>query len=92
MKKVNFANNVRYLMQKEGLTQHDLAKKLDVSRSAVAGWVTNRRECSFENLIIISDYFNISIDILLTSEDIEKDIKKHDKKELIYEMITERID
>ena len=90
MRKVNFANNVRYLMEREGLTQHDLAKKLDVSRSAVAGWVTNRRECSFDNLIVISDFFGLPIDIILCSTDIEKDIKKHDKKELMYEMITEK--
>lgn len=48
-----------------GLSQEKLAEKLGVSRSAVAKWETDKGLPDIENLKIIAQLLNISIDYLL---------------------------
>lgn len=50
-----------------------MAEDLNISRSKISSWETGRREMSLYDAVIISDYFNVSMDNLfnkkaLTSE------------------------
>ena len=53
------------MRKSKNLIQEQLAEKINVSRIAVAKWETNRTQPNNENIIIISDFFNITIDELL---------------------------
>lgn len=79
-----------------GLSQEQFAKKMNISRSAIAKWESDRGIPDIDNLKVISQLLNISIDYLLDeTEDINQFIfkekidlskyegKKHDKKSQI---------
>lgn len=55
------------------VSQEKMAEDLNISRSKISSWETGRREMSLYDAVIISDYFNVSMDNLfnkkaLTSE------------------------
>lgn len=49
----------------EGLSQEQLAEKLNVSRQAVTKWENDKGILDIDNLIVISDELNLSLDELL---------------------------
>lgn len=52
--------------ERTGISQKELATILNVSPSAVALWEVNKRCPSLESLLMIADYFNVSMDIFFT--------------------------
>ncbi|OFI48969.1 hypothetical protein BG261_04720 [Floricoccus tropicus] len=67
-------------LQKD-LTQDELAKVLNVSRSTVSSWEVGRNYPDLETLVAISDYFSLSLDKLIR-EDAE--MVKSERKKLKY--------
>ncbi len=67
-----------YLLRvRNSLTQKEMGKILGVSRVAISQWEMTKEIIPLEKLNIYSDYFNVSLDYILTlSEDKEK---KHNK-------------
>nr|WP_216696368.1 helix-turn-helix transcriptional regulator [Enterococcus innesii] len=53
-----------------GLTQEELAEKLQVSRSAISNWEIGRNYPDIQTLIFLAKTFNVSLDYLL-NEDLE---------------------
>jgi len=60
-----FGERLAKLRKERGLTQKQLAKHLQISKSTLAMYETNKREPDFETLIFISKFFEVSIDYLL---------------------------
>lgn len=60
-----FNKVLKSLRQSMGITQEDLAKTLNISRSAVGMYEKGDREPDYETLELIADYFNVDIDYLL---------------------------
>jgi len=58
-----------------GLTQDDLGKILNVSKSTICFYEKEVRIPSLQNLIDISDYFEVTIDYLLGRDVLIKDEK-----------------
>lgn len=56
---------LRALRSKIGLSQKNLADKMNVSRSTVAMWETDKSEPDNETLIKLASLFNVSTDFLL---------------------------
>lgn len=56
------------LRKKQGLTQQELAGKLEVSRQAVSKWEVGLAVPNTENLKILSDLYNVPVDYLLNDE------------------------
>jgi len=48
-----------------GLTQEELAEKLQVSRSAISNWEIGRNYPDIQTLISLAKTFNVSLDYLL---------------------------
>lgn len=69
-----FGDKLKKLRQNINMTQEELADKLNVSRPAVSKWETEKGYPSLESLKDIADLFEISIDELISDEDIK--IKK----------------
>lgn len=65
---MSLGEKIRFLRTKNGLTQENFAEKLNVSRSAIAKWETNSGVPEVNNLKMISQIFDISLDELLNDK------------------------
>ena len=64
-----FFERLLYLRTEKALSRKQLAENLGVSVRLISYWENGQRECDFNMLIKIADYFDVSIDYLLGSED-----------------------
>lgn len=64
----DFNKILKILRTSKSVTQDELAKALNISRSAVGMYEKGDREPDYETLEAIADYFNVSIDYLLGRE------------------------
>ena len=60
-----FQNILKSLRVAKGLTQDELSKQLNISRSTIGMYEKGAREPDFETLELIADYFNVDTDYLL---------------------------
>ena len=56
------------LRKKNGLSQEQLAERLNVSRQAISKWESGISVPESEKLVVISSYFNVSVDYLVKDE------------------------
>jgi len=73
---MTFSDRLKELRKEKNLTQEDLAKILEISRSTIAGYETERKEPDYETLKKIADFFNVSIDYLLGRTDVRSPLDK----------------
>ncbi len=57
------------LRKKSGLSQEQLAEQLGVSRQAISKWESGQSVPESDKLIVISNYFKVSLDYLLKEDD-----------------------
>lgn len=87
-----FKEKLKQLRKAAGMSQEDLAGKLNVSRQAVSRWETGETLPDADMLVQLSNLFEVSIDSLLKSEDdiIKKSSETanniDDKEVLIYKI------
>ena len=62
---MRFGEKLSFLRKQRGMTQLDLAEKLDISRQAVSRWEQGISEPSTENLVSIGKLFDVSVDALV---------------------------
>lgn len=58
------SKRLKELRIKAGLTQNDVAKILNISRSAYAYYESSKRQLNYESLKALSDYYQVSMDYL----------------------------
>jgi transcriptional regulator with XRE-family HTH domain len=75
---MTFNEKLLSLRRKSGLSQEELAEKLDVSRQAVSRWENGETLPDAQNLLVLSDIFGVTTDYLLRDE-MEKE--KSEEKE-----------
>ncbi len=66
---MKFGETLKNLRDIKGITQKELGKLLGVSRATIAGYETKNHQPDYEKLELLSHYFEVSIDYLLTGED-----------------------
>lgn len=64
-----FSEKLQLIRKSKGMTQEELAEKLDVSRQAVAKWESGQVYPDISNLIQISNLFNITVDYLVKDQE-----------------------
>ena len=67
---MEFNEKLQELRKQKGLTQEQLAEALFVSRTAISKWESGRGYPSIESLKAISKYFSVTIDQLLSGEEV----------------------
>ena len=67
---MEFNEKLQELRKQKGLTQEELAEILFVSRTAVSKWESGRGMPSIESLKAISKFFTVTLDDLLSSEEL----------------------
>ena len=83
----NIADRIRYLRDKAGYTQTDLANRLGISRSAVNSWEMSLSSPSIANIIEMTE---VSADYLLSITDkLTVDIShlSSEEQEVIFKII-----
>jgi len=66
---MNFNVRLKQLRQKNKLTQSELAAILGLKPTAISNYESKRNEPSFDKLIALSKYFDVSCDYLLGVSD-----------------------
>lgn len=64
-----FAERFKEIRLENGLTRAAVAEKLNVSARLIAYWESGQRECDFDMLIKIANFFSVSTDYLLGKTD-----------------------
>ena len=59
------ADRIKKLREQNGITQTELAQKLNITRSSVNAWEMGISAPSTQNIIELSDIFDVSTDYLL---------------------------
>lgn len=59
---MEIGQKLRELRKNAGLTQEELAKKLDISRVNYTRYETNKVRPDFETLIKLADFYDVSLD------------------------------
>jgi transcriptional regulator with XRE-family HTH domain len=72
---MEFHEKLQYLRKQNQWTQEQLAEKLYVSRTAVSKWESGKGYPNIESLKAISKIFAISIDELLSGEELIQQLK-----------------
>lgn len=67
---MEFGKKLQELRNRQGLTQEQLAQRIFVSRTAVSKWESGRGTPSIDSLKRISELFSVTIDELLSSEEL----------------------
>lgn len=70
----SFASVFKDLRTKSGLTQQEMADKLQISRSSIGMYESGEREPSFELLEAIADFFNVDMNYLLGKKELSEHI------------------
>lgn len=66
--KMTLGERIKDLRRQHGLSQEQLADKLNVSRQAVQKWEANVNEPSIDTIKCIACYFNVNYEYLLNGE------------------------
>ena len=66
---MEFNEKLQELRRKRGLTQEELAGSLYVSRTAISKWESGRGYPSIESLRAIAQFFSVTVDELLSSDE-----------------------
>ena len=77
---MNFGDQLKKIRQKKGITQEELAKRINISRSNIANYENNKNMPSIDILKKLSSVFEVSADYLLgntTMENPKKEIENH---------------
>ena len=80
---MSFGNNLKKIRQKHEMTQEELAKKINTSRSNIANYENDKNMPYIETLNNLSEVLNCSTDYLLGKSDIRNNtsnIDESDKK------------
>lgn len=65
---MNLCDKIKKLRKENNLSQEQLAEKLNVSRQAISKWESNKAYPDIDNLILLRDIFNVTLDDLIISE------------------------
>ncbi len=66
---MTFADRLVFLRQKKGLTQVELAKEMNITRSALSLYELGKREPDFALLSRFAEFFNVTTDYLMGRSD-----------------------
>lgn len=59
-----FAERLKELRDEKGLSQHQLAKDVGLTQSAIHLWELSKRVPNLDAVIVLAKYFNVSLDYI----------------------------
>ena len=70
---MSFADNLKDIRKKQNITQEQLAEMLAVSHQAISKWENGWTSPDIDNLVILSDLYDVSLDELIKNDEKKKD-------------------
>lgn len=83
---MSLAEKLVSLRKEKGLTQMELAGELHVSRQAISRWEVGDAMPGMDNLKLLSELYEVSVDFLLNDELTESPERRQDQKNAIVEI------
>ena len=80
---------LKSLREEKGISQYQLADSLNLSRGLISNYEQGRREPDYNTLILIADYYEVSIDYLLGITDVKKRLLDNREQNKYYEIIRD---
>ena len=77
---MEFRDKLKKLRTDRGLSQEELAAKIFVTRTAVSKWETKNGYPSIDSLKLIANLFDVTLDELISDDDVESKRKIDDKR------------
>lgn len=68
---MKFNEKIISLRKKKGLSQEELGQELQVSRQTVSKWESGQSYPDFQRLVMLSDYFDMTLDELVRDVDVQ---------------------
>lgn len=68
---MKFNEKLLALRRKQGLSQEELGMELQVSRQTISKWEAGQSYPDFQRLVMLSDYFDMSLDELVKDIDVQ---------------------
>ncbi len=79
---MNLGSQLKKFRESKSFSQEDVARKVGVTRQAVYKWESNKSYPDIDNLILLSELYEVTIDELIKgSEDAREELDKKDKDE-----------
>ena len=69
---MNFNEKLIELRKSKGLSQDELGQRLGVSRQTISKWELAQSYPDFQRLVLLSDYFGLSLDTLVKDIDVQE--------------------
>ena len=75
------SSNLRFLRKINGLSQDDLSKIVSYSFRTISKWETGESIPDYDNLVVLSKFFNVSVDDLMEKDlSCVKDLQRYSSK------------
>ena len=87
---MDFGQQIKKVRTDHKLTQEEMANKLSVSRQTISSWENNRNLPDLELVVQIAEKFNLSVDELLTGENLKDKLVK-DGREVTKQRLNRNI-
>ena len=87
-----FQENLKTYRKAKGLTQEDLAVRLHVVRQTISKWESAQSYPDFQRLVLLSDYFGLTLDELVRDLDVQEVREKNfdgEKLSSLYQDVNE---
>ena len=69
---MNFNEKLIKLRKEKGLSQEELGTEIGVSRQTISKWELAQSYPDFQRLVLLSDYFHMSLDLLVKDINVEE--------------------
>ena len=70
---MELSKNLKKARENVGLSQAEVAEKLNISRQAISKWENGWTSPDIDNLVILSDLYDVSLDELIKNDEKKKD-------------------
>ena len=77
---MKFNEKLIELRKAKGLSQEELGNELGVSRQTISKWELGQSYPDFQKLVLLSDFFNISLDKLIKDIDLD-DVRENNQSD-----------
>nr|WP_304056622.1 helix-turn-helix transcriptional regulator [Enterocloster clostridioformis] len=71
---MTLSDRLQALRKSQNLSQEQLAEKLDVSRQAISKWESGQANPDINNILKLSDIYEVSTDYILTGKELDNQI------------------
>ena len=67
---IKFMNRLKELRMEKGVSQQEIGKLVNMSKMAISHWEKGHSEPSISQLILLSEFFDVTVDYLIGKTDI----------------------